>query len=113
LGNRDGAAEIIHASWLWSKKQIEIPLTGVETPLSNRFGATVKRLRTDAAMTQEELAHAAELHPTYISRLESGLRMPSIEVAEKLAAALKLTMSGLFEQVEVDAGVARPKRKNS
>ena len=63
--------------------------SAVNTPLSDRFGELIKRLRLDAAMSQEGLAHAAELHPTYISRLETGDRTPTIAVAEKLALALK------------------------
>ncbi len=71
--------------------------------LQQRFGELVRRLRLDAALSQEDLAHAAGLHVTYISRLERGLRAPSIIVVEQLATALSLKMSELMAKLEAAA----------
>jgi two-component system, response regulator len=49
-------------------------------------------------MSQEELAARAGLHRTYISDVERGVRNPSIASIEKLAEALKLSISALFER---------------
>ncbi|MDB5312743.1 MAG: anaerobic benzoate catabolism transcriptional regulator [Gemmataceae bacterium] len=64
--------------------------------LPERFGELVRQLRLAAAMSQEDLAHAAGLHATYISRLERGKRAPSIVVVEQLAKALKTTMGAML-----------------
>lgn len=58
----------------------------------------LKLLRTQAGMTLEELAQAADLTRSYVSKVERGLANPSIGVALKLAEALKLPVDELFGQ---------------
>jgi transcriptional regulator with XRE-family HTH domain len=65
-----------------------------------RFGNIVKRRRMAARLTQEDLAHRAGLHRTYISLLERGLRVPSIDVLRKLAVGLDTTMTSLIRELE-------------
>jgi transcriptional regulator with XRE-family HTH domain len=52
------------------------------------FGARVRTFRTAQGMTQERLAEAAGLHPTFISNLERGYRVPTIVTLLKLATGL-------------------------
>jgi CheY-like chemotaxis protein len=63
------------------------------------LGATLKSQRSVLGISQEELACRAGLHRTYISDVERGARNPSIESIEKLAGALQISVSRLFEQV--------------
>jgi transcriptional regulator with XRE-family HTH domain len=79
----------------------------VDTPLQQQFGTLVRRRREAAGVSQEALAAKAGLHRTYISLLERGQRMPSIEVVRKLAAALDTTMASLMAELEAPA---RPKK---
>jgi transcriptional regulator with XRE-family HTH domain len=51
-------------------------------------------------LSQEALADKAGLHRTYISLLERGQRMPSIEVVRQLATALGTTMASLMGELE-------------
>ena len=69
-------------------------------PLEKRFGRVVRRRRAKARLSQERLAHAAGLHPTYISLLERGLRNPSLVTVQALAGALETTMTSLVREVE-------------
>ena len=62
------------------------------------LGATIKSDRSALGISQEELAYRAGLHRTYISDLERGARNPSIESIEKIASALEISVSMLFEQ---------------
>jgi CheY-like chemotaxis protein len=62
------------------------------------LGATIKSDRSALGISQEELAYRAGLHRTYISDLERGARNPSIESIEKIASALQVSVSMLFEQ---------------
>ena len=64
--------------------------------MSIRFGEKLRRLRTEREISQEELAARAELHRTYVSSVERGLRNVTIETIEKLALALKLPMCDLM-----------------
>lgn len=69
--------------------------------LQKRFGNLVRRRREAAGLSQEELAHRASLHRTYISLLERGLRLlPSIGVVQQLADALDTTMTSLVNELE-------------
>ncbi len=52
------------------------------------FARNLKRLRTEAGLSQEELAFRAGLDRTYISALERGLYSASIVTIERLAKAL-------------------------
>jgi transcriptional regulator with XRE-family HTH domain len=89
----------------------------VATPLQQQFGTLVRRRREAVGLSQEALADKAGLHRTYISLLERGRRMPSIEVVRKLAAALETTMTSLVAELEdpegeaADDGPSRPRPK--
>jgi transcriptional regulator with XRE-family HTH domain len=61
-----------------------------------RVGLNLRRLRQAKGLTQEELAHRAEIHQTYLSGVEVGKRNPSIEVLDRIAAALGADISALF-----------------
>jgi CheY-like chemotaxis protein len=66
--------------------------------LKTLLGTAIKSGRSQLGISQEELAYRAGLHRTYISDLERGARNPSIESVEKLAKALQISVSMLFEQ---------------
>ena len=56
------------------------------------FGGLLRQLRTEARLTQEELAEAARLSPRSVSDLERGIsRTARKETAGRLAEALNLT----------------------
>jgi transcriptional regulator with XRE-family HTH domain len=61
-----------------------------------RVGLNVARLRRLKGLSQEELAHRAEAHQTYISGIETGRRNASVNVLERIAAALEVEISKLF-----------------
>ena len=65
-----------------------------------RVGRNVRRFRDELGVSQEELAFECELHRTYISGVERGVRNPTVVVLEKIARALKVPASRLLE----DAG---------
>ena len=66
--------------------------------LKTLLGVAIKTQRGSLGISQEELAYRAGLHRTYISDVERGARNPSIESIEKLASALEVSLSILFEQ---------------
>jgi len=53
-------------------------------------------------LSQEALAERAELHRTYIADIERGVRNLSLRNIEKIALALDLSISGLFQSIEED-----------
>ena len=52
------------------------------------FGDVLRACRNRASVSQEYLAEAADLHRTYPSLLERGLREPTLGVVIRLARAL-------------------------
>jgi transcriptional regulator with XRE-family HTH domain len=53
-----------------------------------RLGKAVKTVRLAQGFTQEDLAARADLHPTYISDVERGVRNPSWDVVARLAEGM-------------------------
>jgi len=72
------------------------------TSLNKAFGTAIRRRREALGLSQEQLAYQAELHRTYISLIERGLRNASIETIIKLAKALSTTGSQLLKDVEAE-----------
>lgn len=65
------------------------------------FGQLLKTLRERRGVSQSKLAERADFDHSYVSRLESGARMPTRDAVDRLGAALALGES------ERDALVAR------
>jgi CheY-like chemotaxis protein/DNA-binding Xre family transcriptional regulator len=66
--------------------------------LKRLFGTAIKGKRSELGISQEELADRAGLHRTYVSDVERGARNLSLESIEKLAQALELSISVLFQR---------------
>jgi two-component system, response regulator len=77
-------------------------MTAVELKL--RLGNAIKQHRSALGISQEELAARAGLHRTYVSEVERGERNPSITSIEKLAQALEVSFTSLFERTGQPAG---------
>lgn len=67
------------------------------TRQSKKIGAKIREIREDKDITQEELAHKADLNRAYIGYIERGERNPSTETISKIAKALKVPMHKLFQ----------------
>jgi transcriptional regulator with XRE-family HTH domain len=59
-----------------------------KTAASDSFGRGLRQLRTRAGMSQEELAHEADISLRYIGQIERGYQRPTSDVILALAAAL-------------------------
>ncbi|MBR2476592.1 MAG: helix-turn-helix transcriptional regulator [Clostridia bacterium] len=62
-------------------------------------GQRIRNYRTQSGWSQEKLAEAAGCHPTYIGQIERGEKNATIESIEKIAVALGVSMSVLFEML--------------
>lgn len=60
----------------------------------------LRSLREAAKLTQEELAHSSDLHRTYVSQLERGLKSPSLNAIASLARALHVAAHTLVKAAE-------------
>lgn len=64
------------------------------------LGKEIARLRKRIGLSQEELGFRVEVHRTYISQLERGLKSPTLNVILKLSRALKAPASRLVATAE-------------
>jgi transcriptional regulator with XRE-family HTH domain len=64
------------------------------------FGTVVRQHREARGLSQEELADQCDLHRTYISQLERGLKSPSLRSLVAIAEALQSRPSHLMREVE-------------
>lgn len=65
--------------------------------IRRRVGRNIKTIREAKGWSQEELAERAELHRTYVSGVERGIRNPTITVLERLSLALKVSIGSLTD----------------
>jgi transcriptional regulator with XRE-family HTH domain len=61
-----------------------------------KFGERVREIRKKKKLSQEDLAHKADLHRTYIGMIERAEKNLTLINIEKIASALETTVSDLF-----------------
>lgn len=64
-----------------------------------RFAINLRRARTEAGISQEELGYICDLHRTEVSLLERAGREPRLATIIKLASALNTTPGILCEGI--------------
>lgn len=72
------------------------------TPVNARdlLAANLKRLRAERGWSQEQLAHEAGLHRTFVAHVERKMRNISIDNIERLALALGVSPSFLLADAD-------------
>ena len=71
-------------------------------PLSlthKRLGRRIKTLRKELGLTQEDLAFEVGVNRSYMGFIERGERNPSLAMLKKIAKALEVSLSVLFQSV--------------
>lgn len=64
-----------------------------------KFGKRLKSLRLDRDLTQLELAEILDMSPNFIGMIERGERNTTVENVFKIARALGIKASNLFEEL--------------
>jgi transcriptional regulator with XRE-family HTH domain len=68
--------------------------------LSRQLGLRVRQLREHKEMTQEDLATKAGITWHFVSSIERGIKTGTLETLAAIAAALDVTLSELFLDVD-------------
>lgn len=63
--------------------------------VGRRIGAKVRHLREAQGLSQEELAHRAGVHRTYVSQVERAVKNVTLVALEKIAKGLGVTLPDL------------------
>ena len=69
----------------------------MSSPELIQFGFQLRALRSERGLSQEQLGHIAGLDRTYISGIERGVRNVSLINIFRIAAALEIATSELFQ----------------
>lgn len=64
------------------------------------LGLTVRQLRVQLGLSQEQLAERSELNRSYVGEIERGRVVASIVTVQKLAEALETNAAGLLIRCE-------------
>ena len=67
--------------------------------IRRRFGRAVRERHRKIGVSQEEFAHMCGLHRTYMGGIERGERNVALVNIEKIARALRVTLTKLFRDV--------------
>ena len=63
----------------------------------NLIAKNIRKHRLKLDLSQEDLAERADIHRTYIGSVERGERNVSIDNIERIASALRIEITKLFE----------------
>jgi transcriptional regulator with XRE-family HTH domain len=78
------------------------------------LGTAIRTLRQEKKLSQETLGHRAEIHPTWISHIESGRINPTWGNVRRIARGLDVPLeqlAALAEEFERKLGVAKPPKR--
>jgi transcriptional regulator with XRE-family HTH domain len=64
------------------------------------LGKAIRQLRTENNLSQETLGHRADIHPTWISHIESGRINPTWGNVRRIAKGLKVPLAELAKLAE-------------
>lgn len=64
------------------------------------FAANLRRVRHERGLSQERLAHNSDLNMTHVAKIERSEREPGVRTVSKLATALEVSASQLFDGID-------------
>lgn len=67
--------------------------------INKQLGYRIRYLRQNKGLSIEALALEAEINRNYLGDLERGTRNPTVVVLNKIAKALEVDLSTLFEGI--------------
>lgn len=70
-----------------------------------QLGMRIRFLRQNRKWSQEDLALNANVSKNYICDLENGRRNPSLDILERIAVGLGISLEELFKGIESIPGI--------
>ncbi len=67
--------------------------------LRRKFGVSIRKIREEKNLSQEELGFQAGIHRTYIGAVERGEQNISLDNIGRLTKTLKITLGDLFKNI--------------
>lgn len=67
--------------------------------IAKTVGQRIRSYRLQLGLSQEKVAELSGCHPTYIGQVERGEKNATLESIEKIAVAIKVPLSKLFDKM--------------
>jgi transcriptional regulator with XRE-family HTH domain len=64
------------------------------------FAVNLRRVRQLRGLSQESLAHEADLNMSHVAKIERSEREPGVRTVSKLARALEISAAELFDGID-------------
>ena len=68
--------------------------------INKQLGARIRYLRQQKGFSIEDLALEADINRNYLGDLERGMRNPTLIILNKIAKALEIDLTTLFEGIK-------------
>jgi len=72
-------------------------ITTAMNNVSKQFGQRARAIRLKQGLSQGDVAKRMNVHRSYISSIERGVRNPSLKVIQRIAKALEVPMEKLIK----------------
>jgi transcriptional regulator with XRE-family HTH domain len=92
------------------KRKVKSELKRLATASRTTLASRIAFLRKQHGMTLDQLADAAGLTKSYISKVERGLSVPSISTALKIARTFDLSVGQLLGETQYDDAISLVRR---
>ena len=69
--------------------------------ICQKFGQTLKKIREERGLSQEEFSDLIGCHRTYVSPLENGKKNPSLNTINHVLSRLNIPISEFFKLTEL------------
>src|SRR5271157_3355937 len=94
---------------LWSMADMQtIPAPLSELPpvntIANNIGSTIRTFRLQKGMSQGDIEKRTGLLRCYLSRVENGHTVPSLETLSRIASAMDMPLARFFSETSADNG---------
>ena len=73
------------------------------------FGQALRKLRQEAALSQEQLGFECDFDRTYISLLERGIQSPTLRTMFRLCDTLKISFPEFAQQIQLFVSKQAPR----
>ncbi len=85
---------------------VAVPTAKATVPAAMNIGTTIRGYRLQKGMSQGDIEKRTGLLRCYLSRVENGHTVPSLDTLQKIAGALDLPLSQFFAEEPVSRDVA-------
>ena len=65
--------------------------------ISKKLGQNLKRIRTQKGISQGDISRKLDMDRGYISRLENGMKNPTLSTIQKIADFLEVSVNDLIK----------------